>query len=106
MDRALGGPFGSERFSKDERFFLMLGGQSTVYTLHIVLLGGSVYKRPQRPFKNASFATRGFTTLFSLKRNTVGSILILKIVVSWYLDINDRRDTISGSLGACGGHKY
>ena len=29
MDRALGGPFGSERFSKDERFLLMMGGQST-----------------------------------------------------------------------------
>ena len=29
MDRALGGPFGSEKFSKDERFLLMMGGQST-----------------------------------------------------------------------------
>ena len=66
MDRALGGYFGSERFSKDERFFLMLGGQSTVYTLHIGLLGGSVYRRRQRPFKNDSFATRGFPTLFIL----------------------------------------
>ena len=28
VDRALGGPFGSERFSKDERFLLMMGGQS------------------------------------------------------------------------------
>ena len=32
MDRGLGGPFGSERFSKDKRFMLMMGyygGQST-----------------------------------------------------------------------------
>ena len=28
------------------------------------MLEGSDYKRPQRPFKNDSFATRGFPTLF------------------------------------------
>ena len=79
-----------------------MGGQSALCTVGRY----DNDERPQRPFKNDSFVTRGFPTLFSLKRNTVGSILILKIVVSWYLDINDRRDTISGSLGACGGHKY
>ena len=35
----------------------------SVCTLHSGLLGG-VYERPQRPFKNYSFATRGFPTLF------------------------------------------
>ena len=39
----------------------------TVYTLHSWLLGGSVYKRPQRPFKNDSFATRDVPTLFLKK---------------------------------------
>ena len=33
MDRALGGPLGSERFSKDERFLLMMGGQSALCTM-------------------------------------------------------------------------
>ena len=50
----LRGLFGSERFSKDERLMM-----------HSALIGGSVYKRPQRPFKNDSFATRGFPTLFT-----------------------------------------
>ena len=65
MDRGLGGPFGSERFSKDERFLLMMGG----HTLHSGPMGGSVYKRPQRPFKNDSSATRGFPNLLFIKRN-------------------------------------
>ena len=36
----------------------------SVRTLHSWLLGGSVYDRPQRPFKKDSFATRVFPTLF------------------------------------------
>ena len=51
MDRGLEGPFGSERFSMDEW-----------------AIRGSVYKRPQRPFKNDSFATRGFPTLLSIEK--------------------------------------
>ena len=33
MDRRLGGSFGSERFSKDEKFLLMMGVQSTLCTM-------------------------------------------------------------------------
>ena len=42
----------------------MMGG--SVHTLHSGPIGGSDndYKRLQRPFKNDSFATRSFQTLF------------------------------------------
>ena len=42
MNRGLGFPFGSERFSKNKRFLLMMGGQKD------------------------SFATRGFPSLLNI----------------------------------------
>ena len=61
---------GSERFSKDERFLLMMGVSQHPHSAQWANRGVSLhssdndYTRPKGPFKNDSFATRGFQTLW------------------------------------------
>ena len=55
---------GSERFSKDERF---LSAQWAVRGVIDINNQNNDYERLQRPFKNNSFATRGFPTLLITK---------------------------------------